>query len=239
MKKIVVLTGAGISADSGISTYRDNDGLWEQYSLEEVATPDGYQKNKPLVLDFYQSLRKKLPTVHPNPAHHALARLDREFNGHVLIATQNVDDLHERAETPHLHKLHGTLMTYFCTKCKKKHNVSYDDDITVETVCNHCNKKGCMRPDIVWFGEMPYRMEWVELMVKQADLFVSIGTSGQVYPAAGLVGYADRRNVPSVELNMEETNGMFNKHILGRAAETVPEFVESVLSGSWDLYKDS
>jgi NAD-dependent deacetylase len=230
-RSIVILTGAGISAESGISTFRDPDGVWAKYDVEEVATPQGFAKNPTLVHAFYNGRRAGLAAVKPNPAHLALARLEREFPGDVLLVTQNVDNLHEAAGSRHLIHMHGELTKAWCRACDHRHPWSAPLDTT--TACPSCQTQGQMRPDVVWFGEMPYEMEVIDAAVRDADLFLSIGTSGNVYPASGFVAVARRAGARTVELNLEPSEGatLFHEAFHGRASVIVPIFVEALLSG--------
>ena len=181
---IVILTGAGISAESGIGTFRDKGGIWERYKVEDVATPQGFAKNPHLVHEFYNMRRRLHATVTPNAAHFALARLEHNHPSVTLI-TQNVDALHEQAGSKNLIHMHGEMLKAWCTVCDVRN--PWHDDISAETGCPSCRTAGHMRPDVVWFGEMPYHMEPIGAALERADLFISIGTSGNVYPAAGFV----------------------------------------------------
>lgn len=228
-KRIIVLTGAGISAESGLGTFRDKDGLWTKYDLSEVATPEGFARNKPLVHAFYNARRKGLLNASPNAAHEALARLEAEFEGDILIVTQNVDDLHERAGTRNLIHMHGELLRALCAACGESR--PWREDLNEGLICPACGKKGHMRPDVVWFGEMPYRMDDIYDRLAACDLFVSIGTSGTVYPAAGFVAEARAHGAHTVELNLEPSGGrsLFQRHHHGPATKIVPEYVRELL----------
>lgn len=230
IRNIVILTGAGISAESGIDTFRAADGLWEQHRIEDVATPEAFLRDPDLVLRFYDMRRAALATVEPNPAHHALARLDREFAGDLLIVTQNVDDLHERAGAGRMLHMHGELKSALCLACESRSR--WDGPLIGRPPCPVCAAPS-LRPDIVWFGEMPYQMDRIYAALRQADLFVSIGTSGAVYPAAGFVRDARDLGVQTLELNLERSEGSrwFHESRLGRAGELVPGWVEEVLGG--------
>lgn len=199
-----VLTGAGISAESGLKTFRDNDGLWESHPVEDVATPDAFDRNPALVHRFYNLRRAALSDVEPNPAHRTLADLQahlRKRGGDVVIVTQNVDDLHERAGAQNVIHMHGELKRALCSACSFRWDCT--DDMSCDSVCPACATVGSPRPDIVWFGEIPYHMDQIETALAQADQFISIGTSGAVYPAAGFVQMARSMGVPTLELNME------------------------------------
>ena len=227
---IVVLTGAGLSAESGLSTFRDKGGIWARYDYRDVATPEGYARNPALVLDFYNQRRRQNAGVEPNAAHFALARLEEEHPGDVLIVTQNIDPLHEAAGTRSLIHMHGEILKALCADCDARHAWG-TADITLESECPSCGAAGRMRPDVVWFGEMPYRMEAIYEALRRCDLFLSIGTSGTVYPAAGFVAEARRAGAHTVELNLEPSEGasLFHEAIQGRATQVVPDYVERLL----------
>ena len=228
IRNIVILTGAGISAESGIDTFRDAGGLWEQHRVEDVATPEGFARDPDLVLGFYDMRREALLTKDPNPAHDALARLDAEFAGELLIVTQNVDDLHERAGAKRVLHMHGELKSALCTACEMRS--PWDATLSDRPACPVCQAPN-LRPDVVWFGEMPYQMDRIYASIREADLFVSIGTSGAVYPAAGFVRDARDLGVQTLELNLERSEGShwFHESRQGRAGELVPQWVEEVL----------
>jgi len=227
---VVVLTGAGLSAESGLHTFRDKDGIWAKYDYREVATPEGYRRNPKLVLDFYNERRRQNADVQPNAAHWALARLEAEYPGAVLIVTQNIDPLHEMAGAKKLIHMHGEIMKALCSACSTRHAI--DSDITLESVCPACGRTGVLRPDVVWFGELPYQMERIYRALLRCDLFISIGTSGTVYPAATFVEEALRVGAHTVELNLERSNGtsQFRDVIHGLATEVVPDYVERLLA---------
>jgi NAD-dependent deacetylase len=232
--RIVILTGAGISAESGISTFRDADGIWAKYDYREVATPEGFARNPTKVLDFYNMRRKLSSGVEPNAAHFALARLEREHGGSVLIVTQNVDGLHEAAGSKNLIHMHGEHGKVLCMSCETRTPWGHNrPDLTVDLVCGTCGKAGGLRPDVVWFGEMPYYMERIGDALADADLFISIGTSGNVYPAAGFVREARGYGAHTVELNLEPSEGasLFAEAHHGKATEVVPAYVRQVLDG--------
>jgi NAD-dependent deacetylase len=229
---IVILTGAGISAESGTATFRDAGGVWAQYDYRDVATPEGFARNPKLVHEFYNLRRKLAQEVKPNAAHHALAQLERDYTGRVTIVTQNVDNLHEAAGSRSLIHMHGELMRVFCMHCDVRRD--WLDALSIETVCPHCSRSGAMRPDVVWFGEMPYHMDEIGDHLDTCDLFVSIGTSGSVYPAAGFVARARQIGARTVELNLEPSEGArhFDEAVHGKATDIVPAFVARVLSGA-------
>lgn len=228
IRNIVILTGAGISAESGIDTFRSEGGLWEQHRVEDVATPEGFARDPDLVLNFYDMRRAAVQTKDPNPAHHALARLDAEFEGNLLIVTQNVDDLHERAGAKRMLHMHGELLSALCTSCGMRSR--WTGTMIERPPCPVCQAPS-LRPDVVWFGEMPYQMDHIYRALREADLFVSIGTSGAVYPAAGFVQEAKQMGVATLELNLDRSEGSawFGESRLGPASELVPQWVDEVL----------
>ena len=233
-KKIVILTGAGISAESGIDTFRAAGGLWENHRVEDVATPEGYAKDPELVHRFYNLRRAALKTVKPNAAHMALATLEQglaKYGGQLTLVTQNVDDLHERGGVAEVIHMHGILTSMLCGICE--HRWEHEHDASPEMICPKCYVKGAPRPDIVWFGEMPYAMHIIEKRVADCDLFVSIGTSGAVYPAAGFVQMAKAIGKETLELNLERSQGShhFDDSRLGPASELVPQWVDEILAG--------
>jgi len=234
-KKIVILTGAGISAESGIDTFRDAGGLWENHRVEDVATPEGYAKDPKLVHHFYNLRRAALKTLEPNPAHLALAKLEAglaKHGGQLTLVTQNVDDLHERGGAQEVIHMHGILTSMLCGVCE--HRWEHQEDATPEMSCPKCDVKGAPRPDIVWFGEMPYAMHVIEQRVAACDLFVSIGTSGAVYPAAGFVQMAKALGKGTLELNLERSQGshFFDESRLGPAGTLVPQWVDEILDAA-------
>jgi NAD-dependent deacetylase len=228
---IVILTGAGVSAESGVGTFRGPGGLWEGQRVEDVCTPQALFRQPELVHRFYDERRAKLGSVQPNPAHHALARLDAEWAGEFLLVTQNVDDLHERAGSKRLVHMHGELNSALCTHCGRRRR--WEDSLPPGTRCPNCGE-AALRPDIVFFGEMPYHMEAIERALSRADLFVSIGTSGAVYPAAGFVQTARYHGAQTLELNLEPSEGSlwFGESRMGPAGKLVPEWVEELLAQS-------
>nr|WP_306251024.1 NAD-dependent deacylase [Parvularcula sp. IMCC14364] len=231
--RIVVLTGAGISADSGVPTFRDSGGIWAKYHYRDVATPEGFAANPNLLHEFYNLRRAGLPTVQPNPAHDALAQLaqaKREAGGCLTLVTQNVDDLHERGGSKSVWHMHGELTKARCTSCGTVRE--WADALSVTVSCPDCAERGTLRPHIVWFGEVPMLMEEIAEAVAEADLFVSIGTSGSVYPAAGFVGEAKSLGIPCMEINLEpsENAHLFDEAFYGPAAEQVPVFVGRLMS---------
>lgn len=230
IRSILVLTGAGISAESGIATFRGPGGLWEGLRVEDVCTPEALADDPELVHRFYDARRAALARVEPNAAHRALARLDAEWDGELLIVTQNVDDLHERAGAKRLLHMHGELQSALCAACGTRRQ--WHGAMPPGSVCLVCGA-AALRPDIVFFGEMPYEMETIERALGSADLFVSIGTSGAVYPAAGFVQGAGHAGAITLELNLERSAGsaFFDETRLGAAGILVPEWVEAILAG--------
>ena len=230
LNRIVILTGAGVSAESGLATFRGPDGLWEGHRVEDVCAPDAYRRDPALVHAFYDARREKLGTVQPNAAHEALARLDSEWPGELLLITQNVDDLHERAGSKRLLHMHGELTSGWCLACDRRFPWVGAMGETAE--CPLCGTAGRVRPDIVWFGEMPYDMDRIDQALQHADLFVSIGTSGAVYPAAGFVQTARYCGAKTLEMNLEPSlgNTFFDESRIGPAGKLVPDWVDEVLS---------
>ena len=232
-RNIVILTGAGISAESGLATFRGPDGLWEGHRVEDICTPEALARDPALVLDVYDQRRRALGKVEPNPAHEALARLDAQWDGGLLIVTQNVDDLHERAGARRLIHMHGELLSALCRACGARSR--FTGDMLDGPPCPACRSEGVLRPDIVFFGEMPYRMDEIQQALEQADLFVSIGTSGTVYPAAGFVQLARAVGADTLELNLEPSGGTagvngFAESRFGPAGALVPAWVDHLLS---------
>lgn len=231
IRNIMILTGAGVSAESGVATFRGPGGLWEGHRVEDVCTPQALSCDPELVHRFYDARRAKLAEVAPNAAHRALARLDAAWEGELLLVTQNVDDLHERAGSRRLLHMHGALRSALCAACGARR--PHDGALPPASRCEACGASA-LRPDIVFFGEMPYQMERIEQALAEADLFVSIGTSGAVYPAAGFVRTARYHGVRTLELNLEPSEGSawFDESRMGPASALVPEWVEEVLAQS-------
>lgn len=230
---IVILTGAGISAESGLDTFRSPGGIWEQVDLEDVATPEAFHRNPLLVTDFYNARRRQLlsPEVTFNAAHSAIARLEREWRGEVTLVTQNIDDLHERAGSRRVIHMHGELLKARCTASSRV--FVRKTDISVKETCECCGRPGTLRPHVVWFGEMPFDMDCIHAALGRCDLFLAIGTSGAVYPAAGFVGIArGAGRARTVELNLEPTDlsSVFDERIEGPAGRVVPAYVEKLLA---------
>lgn len=244
---ITILTGAGISAESGIQTFRDDNGLWEGHRLEDVATPEAFEHNPELVHEFYNMRRRALldQKIQPSPAHIALAKLQDEWPAHnggqVTIITQNIDNLHERGGAQDVIHMHGELLKIFCTHCAFKNGKSNETapkheiltDTSPQTPCPLCEKTGTLRPDIVWFGEFPYARNTCDQSVQNSDLFISIGTSGNVYPAAGFVSEAIYAGAQTLEINLEPSLNAQNFHhgFYGPASQEVPKAVDLLLKG--------
>lgn len=233
-RNLVILTGAGISAESGVPTFRASDGLWEGHRIEQVATPEGFAADPALVQDFYNQRRRQLASVQPNAAHHALADLAARWDGDFLLVTQNVDDLHDRAHALippasgfELIHMHGELLKAHCTVTGRV--CDWPGDLAADQPSPH-HPKGVLRPHIVWFGEMPLRMERIYAALAECDIFLSIGTSGAVYPAAGFVEAARRAGARAVEFNLEPTMGshLFDEGVYGPAGQTLPAFLEAL-----------
>lgn len=226
-RKIVILTGAGVSAESGLQTFRASDGLWHEHRVEDVATPEAFARDPALVQDFYNMRRAQGVKAEPNPAHHALARLQADYDGEVVLITQNVDGLHEAAGAKVIH-MHGQLDQALCATCG--HRWAAPLEMQAQHPCPACNAP-TGRPDIVWFGEMPYHMDDIIDHLYDATLFAAIGTSGRVYPAAGFVREAKAAGAWTVELNLDPSDVArdFDDHIIGLASTTVPAWVDSLL----------
>ena len=230
-KHIVFLTGAGISAESGLKTFRDQGGLWEGHRVEDVATPNAFETNPNLVHEFYNKRKAQLfsSKIKPNKGHLALAQLEKEFDGEVSIITQNVDNLHEKADSQNILHMHGELSKIRCTKSGQ---VFYEEGaINTDSYCECCNKKETLRPHIVWFGEMPFHMQKIETLLNKCDLFVSVGTSGQVYPASAFGEVAKTQGALTVEVNLTSTmiSNIFDYHFLGEVTTELPKLVDQIL----------
>ena len=229
---IVILTGAGISAESGIQTFRAADGLWEEHRIEDVATPEAFARNPKLVQRFYNMRRQPLlDGLHkPNAAHYALAKLEREFSGRVTLVTQNIDNLHEQAGSRNLLHMHGEILKCHCSQSLQVFDCL--GPLTTEDRCECCGKRGTLRPHIVWFGEMPIHMDEIYAALASCDLFIAIGTSGNVYPAAGFVQQANQAGAKTIELNLEASNvaSDFQQAIYGKAGDLLPDWVDEFLA---------
>lgn len=229
IRSVVVLTGAGISAESGIRTFRAADGLWEDHAIEDVATPTGFARNPSLVYQFYNERRRKLlsPEIKPNAAHQALARFEQRFPGDFLLVTQNIDNLHERAGSRNLIHMHGELLKMRCENTNLVFDINQDFDSDSE--CRCCRGRGNLRPHVVWFGELPFAMKEITAALENCDLFIAIGTSGNVYPASGFYQLAKQHDAFTVELNLENTGSWFDEHHTGRASDIVPAYLDKIL----------
>jgi len=229
IRNIVILTGAGISAESGLKTFRGEDGLWDGHRVEDVCTPEAFARNPALVHEFYDARRARAAEVEPNDAHRALAALEAAWDGDFLLVTQNVDALHERAGSKRLIHMHGEVAKGWCLGCGERFR--WEGAMGEGAACPECSTTGRVRPDIVWFGEMPYEMERIDAAIRASDLFVSIGTSGAVYPAAGFVQSARYAGARTVELNLEPSLGSlyFDERRYGPAGEVVPAWADELL----------
>ena len=237
---IVILTGAGISRESGLDTFRDANGIWAQVRIEDVATPEAFGRDPVRVHEFYNARRARLAggDIEPNAAHAALARREAEWPGEVLVVTQNIDDLHERAGSRNLLHMHGELLKIRCEFCATQ--AAWTGDIGVDVACSECGEAGGLRPHVVWFGEMPMEMERIYDSLDHCSLFLSIGTSGNVYPAAGFVAHVKQAGGRSggahtAELNLEPSEGasLFDETHYGPATNVVPAYIEKILSEGW------
>jgi NAD-dependent deacetylase len=232
-ERIFILTGAGVSAESGLSTFRDKDGIWNKYNVEEVASIQGYERNPAFVLDFYNMRRATHSGIAPNAAHIALAQLEAAWadrGGSVTLCTQNVDNLHERAGSRRVLHMHGEIAKARCHDCGDV--VPNDGDLSLNLGCAACGRTGGMRPHVVWFGETPLEMDAIYEALSTARLFVSIGTSGNVYPAAGLVAAARSADIPTMEINLEpsENAHLFDTGRYGKASEQTPAWVAEMIA---------
>jgi len=226
---IVVLTGAGISAESGIRTFRDSDGLWENHRVEDVATPEGFKRNPTLVWSFYKERYAQSQKATPNAGHLALVELEKAFTGRFTLITQNVDGLHTCAGSKHLYEMHGTLYKCYCTGCRQKFGI---ETIDMAKDIPHCSLCGAMlRPDIVWFGEMPYYMDEIYSALQGCTIFISIGTSGQVYPAAYFIAQAREAGASTIAVNLDppENNAYADYFLQGKAGEILPQLVKNII----------
>ncbi len=228
-KNIVILTGAGISAESGLATFRASNGLWNNHPVEDVATIEGFERNPAYVHEFYNELKQELVKAKPNAAHLAITRLQKEYPAEISVVTQNVDTLHEKAGNQNIYHIHGQINQAVCLNCG--HILETFGDVDTETVCPHCNIVGMMKPNIVFFGENLLCMDKVDHLLSSCDLFLSVGTSGVVFPAASFVQIAKYNHAHTQEFNLEPTsnNYYFDKHIYGKAGTTLPAFVEELL----------
>jgi len=231
-RSIVVLTGAGISAESGIKPFRASDGLWEEHRIEDVATPEAFERDPVLVHQFYNQRRQPIldSEVQPNPAHLALAKLERGFAGSFTLVTQNIDNLHEQGGSKNVLHMHGEILKLRCKQTQTLFDCS--GSVNTEDLCGCCQQAGNLRPHIVWFGEMPLYMEEIYRALAECDLFVAIGTSGNVYPAAGFVQMANQAGANTLEINLERSSVAtdFDKAIYGKAGEVLPSWVDELLA---------
>lgn len=228
-KNIVILTGAGISAESGLATFRASNGLWNNHKVEDVATIEAFERNPAYVHDFYNELKPELAAAKPNPAHLAITRLQNEYPAQTSIITQNVDTLHEKAGSRNIYHIHGQINQARCLNCG--HILETFGDVDTETVCPHCQISGMMKPNIVFFGENLLYMDKVDRLLADCDLFLSVGTSGVVFPAASFVQIAKLNGAATFEFNLEPTsnNFYFDRHIFGPAGTTLPAFVDELI----------
>lgn len=228
-KNILILTGAGISAESGLATFRSSNGLWNNHKVEDVATIEAFERNPEYVHQFYNEMKPELQSAKPNPAHLALARLEKEYPGIVNVVTQNVDTLHEKAGSKNVFHIHGQINQAVCRNCGQI--LETWGDVDTQTICPHCEVLGMLKPNIVFFGESLLCMNEVERFLHSCDLFISIGTSGMVYPAAGFVQTAKYYGAETIEFNLENTsnNYLFDRHVYGKCGETLPVFVEELI----------
>ncbi|CAA0092619.1 NAD-dependent protein deacylase [Zhongshania aliphaticivorans] len=230
-KRVVVLTGAGISAESGIKTFRADDGLWEEHRVEDVATPQGFAADPVLVQRFYNSRRAQLlgDDIQPNAAHRALADLEKVYGDSLLVVTQNIDNLHEQAGSTNIIHMHGEILKMRCAYTHLVYPIS--TDISIDDRCECCGLRGALRPHVVWFGEMPLQMEEIYDALEACDLFIAIGTSGNVYPAAGFVRQATLSGAKTMEINLEPSavESAFSDHRYGLASVEVPALVAELI----------
>lgn len=229
-KNILILTGAGISAESGLATFRSSNGLWNNHKVEDVATIEGFQRNPEMVHSFYNDLKKDVQSAIPNAAHLAITKLQQEYSAQVNIVTQNVDTLHEKAGNKNVFHIHGQINQAVCLNCGQV--LETFGDVDTQTSCSNCQTTGMMKPNIVFFGENLLCMEEVEPILRHCDLFLSIGTSGVVYPAANFVHTAKYYGADAIEFTLDTTanNYLFDRHIYGKAGETLPKFIEELLN---------
>ena len=229
-KNIVILTGAGISAESGLATFRSSNGLWNNHKVDDVATIEGFERNPAYVHEFYNELKKELITAKPNSAHFSITRLQKEYPAQISVITQNVDVLHEKADNKNIYHIHGQINQSVCLNCGKV--LETFEDVDAETVCPHCKICGMMKPNIVFFGENLLCMDKVDDLLRNCDLFLSVGTSGVVFPAAAFVQTAKYHGALTYEFNLETTsnNFYFDKHIIGAAGTTLPAFVDDLIN---------
>ncbi|MFL2675639.1 MAG: NAD-dependent protein deacylase [alpha proteobacterium MED-G10] len=230
-KNLFILTGAGVSKESGIKTFREKDGLWENYKIEDVCTVEAFIKDPNLVNNFYNERRSSIidQKILPNEAHYQLAKLEKKWKGDFILVTQNIDNLHEQAGSIKILHMHGSLDKCFCMNCGAEYKFNFD--LSTEFVCKKCNVKGKVRVDIVWFGEQPKYLDKIYKYLDRTDVFLSIGTSNNVYPAAGFIDYLkhQKRKIDFYEFNIEKTSKsfLFTKSFIGPASETLKKLVDS------------
>lgn len=228
--KIAILTGAGISAESGLATFRSSNGLWNNHRVEDVASVEGFQRNPALVHDFYNNLKLEIQQAKPNAAHLAITKLQQEYPAEINVITQNVDTLHEKAGNQNVYHIHGQINQAVCLNCG--HVLETFGDVDTETACPNCHIMGMMKPNIVFFGENLLCMDKVDDILRQCDLFISVGTSGVVYPAAGFVQIAKYYGADTTEFTLDTTanNDLFDRHIFGKAGEKLPPYFEEMIT---------
>lgn len=228
-KKIAILSGAGISAESGLATFRSSNGLWNNHRVEDVASIEGFERNPALVHDFYNELKIEIQKAKPNPAHLAITKLQQNLPAEINVITQNVDTLHEKAGNKNIYHIHGQINQSVCLNCG--HILETWGDVDEQTSCPHCQTVGMMKPNIVFFGENLLYMDQVDKILRSCDLFISIGTSGVVYPAAGFVQIAKYYGADTIEFTLDTTanNYLFDHHVYGKAGETFPSYVNDLI----------
>ena len=231
-KNLFILTGAGVSKESGIKTFREKDGLWENYKIEDVCTVEAFIKDPNLVNNFYNERRSSIinKKILPNEAHYELAKLERKWKGNFILVTQNIDNLHEKAGSNKILHMHGSLDRCFCMNCGAEYKFNFD--LSTKFICKECNVKGKVRVDVVWFGEQPKHLDKIYMHLDITDIFLSIGTSNNVYPAAGFIDYLkhQNRNIDFYEFNIEKTSksSLFTKSFIGPASKTLKKLVDSI-----------
>ena len=232
-KKIFILTGAGVSKESGIKTFRENDGLWDNYKIEDVCTPEAFERNPDYVNNFYNERRKMINhnKIKPNEAHKFLAKLEQKCSDDFMLVTQNIDNLHEKAGSKKIFHMHGSIDKLYCMNCNFVFD--FETDISTKDICKNCNLSGYIRVDVVWFGEQPKYLDIIYNFLKETDIFISIGTSNNVYPAAGFIDYLKQLNKKAklIEFNIEKTSKsmLFDEIYTGNASKTVPKFVKKII----------
>ncbi|MDD3051222.1 MAG: NAD-dependent deacylase [Candidatus Cloacimonetes bacterium] len=225
---VTILTGAGISAESRIRTFRDGNGLWNEHRVEDVATPEGFRKNPELVWKFYKARYKQLSEVEPNPGHYALVELEKKCNDDFCLITQNVDNLHKLAGSKNVIEMHGTLVNCYCSNCRSYYSMSEIDMELPIPLCEHCN--GRLRPNIVWFNEIPYELDKIHDVLSKTSILIVVGTSGQVYPAAQFLYYVKRNGGYTIGVNLEFTHdsSVYNEFHKGKSGVILPELINQI-----------